>query len=176
MSNEYGGGKYNMSAAVQVRKLRIQQSLETNPQFSFDFPRFGTAFSESAFLFRFFVDGRDTSAALNLTVARGFFDTMQMPEDFHRRNGSFDLPDLIKDINVLFDAVVIAPGHNDGLGNYTESGVEVFDVCSIYDLNIAAIQRLYPAPSGALLDAINVNLGNLFSAVEEFGCTEFLYS
>ncbi|KZP15015.1 hypothetical protein FIBSPDRAFT_959156 [Athelia psychrophila] len=58
----YGGGEYNL-----------------------------TAVAASIFPYRFFVKGRDTSAALNLTVAPGFFQDNQFPRDIHRRDGTFGL-------------------------------------------------------------------------------------
>lgn len=114
----YGGGKYDISAATEVRWARIQDSMARNPNFTFTTPRYFTAYAESVFPFRFFVDGRDTSASLNLTVARGFFENTQFPVDFHRRNGSYGLQNIGPDLNTLSKAHPIAPGHNEGAGNY----------------------------------------------------------
>lgn len=117
-SAQYGGGKYNISAAAEVRWARIQDSIARNPFFEFVTPRYFTAYAESIFPYRFFVDGRDTTAALNLTVARGFFQGMQFPTDFYRRNGSFGLAEIGPDNQALSGAHPIQPGHNDGAGNY----------------------------------------------------------
>lgn len=107
-----------MSAATEVRWNRIQDSLARNPTFTFTTPRYFTAYAESAFPYRFFVDGRDTSASLDLTVARSFFQNNQYPTDFYRREGAFGIDDIGKDIGTLFQAHPIAPGHNEGAGNY----------------------------------------------------------
>jgi hypothetical protein len=117
-SNTYGGGMYNGSVAAQVRWNRIQDSMARNPTFDFTTPRYFTAYAESAFPYRFFVDGRNQSGQLNLTVARGFFQNGHFPADFHRRNGSFGFAEISADIGDIFEAHPIAPGHNEGAGNY----------------------------------------------------------
>ena len=117
-SASYGGGKYNASAAAEVRWARIQDSLARNPNFTFTTPRYFTAYAESVFPYRFFVDGRDSSTALNLTVARGFFQDNHFPTDFYRRSGSFGLLDVGIDIFGLEAAHPISPGYNVGAGNY----------------------------------------------------------
>lgn len=114
----YGDGKYNLTAATEVRWARLQDSITRNPFFDFTTPRYFTAYAESVFPYRFFVDGRDTSGALNLTVARGFFQDNQFPADWYRRNGSFGLTEIGPDIQALSGAHEILPGHNDGAGNY----------------------------------------------------------
>jgi unspecific peroxygenase len=117
-SNIYGGGYYNAAAAAEVRWNRIQDSQARNPTFDFTTPRYVTAYAESVFPYRFFVDGRNQSGLLNLTVARGFFQDSQFPADFYRRNGSFGLNDIGPDIDLLGQAHPISPGHNEGAGNY----------------------------------------------------------
>jgi hypothetical protein len=109
---------YNAAAAAQVRWNRIQDSMARNPTFDFTTPRYFTAYAESAFPYRFFVDGRNQSGQLNLTVARDFFQKGHFPKDFYRRNGSFGLNEISPDIDELFAAHPIAPGHNEGAGNY----------------------------------------------------------
>jgi hypothetical protein len=117
-SNAYGGGKYNASAATEVRWNRIQDSMARNPTFTFTTPRYFTAYAESAFPYRFFVDGRDTSAALDLTAARSFFQDSQFPNDFYRREGAIGVDAIGEDIGTLFAPHPIEPGHNEGAGNY----------------------------------------------------------
>ena len=70
------------------------------------------------FPFRFFVDGRDQSAMLDLTVARSFFQKNEFPKDFYRRNGSYGFSSIGVDMRVLSQAHPIHPGHNEGAGNY----------------------------------------------------------
>ena len=117
-SNTYGGGYYNASAAVEVRWNRILDSKARNPTFDFTSPRYVTAYAETVFPFRFFVDGRNQSGALDLTTARGFYQRSQYPTGFYRRNGSYGLNEIGPDIDAVAAAHPISPGHNEGLGNY----------------------------------------------------------
>jgi unspecific peroxygenase len=64
------------------------------------------------------VDGRNQSGALDLKSARGFFQRGQFPTGFHRRNGSFGLNEIGPDVDAVAEAHPIAPGHNEGVGNY----------------------------------------------------------
>lgn len=89
-----------------------------NPTFTFTTPRYFTAYAESAFPYRFFVDGRDTSAALDLTADRSFFQDSQFPNDFYRREGAIGVDAIGEDIGTLFAPHPIEPGHNEGAGNY----------------------------------------------------------
>jgi hypothetical protein len=117
-SNAYGGGYYNATAAAEVRWNRILDSKARNPTFDFTSPRYVTAYAESVFPFRFFVDGRNKSGALDLTTARGFYQRSQFPAGFYRRNGSYGFEEIGPDIDALAKAHPIAPGHNEGAGNY----------------------------------------------------------
>lgn len=89
-----------------------------NPVFDFTTPRFFTAYAEAVFPFRFFVDGRATAAAMDMDTARGFFQNMHFPDDFHRREGAFGFQELVPDITELFSAHPVQPGRNQGAGNY----------------------------------------------------------
>lgn len=115
-SNKFGAGKYNVTVAAEVRWNRIQDSMARNPTFDFTTPRIFTAYAESIFPYRFFVDGRSPTAELDLTVARSFFQNGRYPDDFYRRNGSFGLEG--DDFNLLIAPHPISPGHNEGAGNY----------------------------------------------------------
>lgn len=108
-----------MEAAKEVRWARIQDSMARNPTFDFTTPRFDTAYAESAFPYRFMVDGRSNNGSLDLDVARGFFQYGRFPPDFHRRNGSFGSTDLDIDAGAIGAAHPINPGRNNGAGNYT---------------------------------------------------------
>ncbi|KZP07573.1 heme-thiolate peroxidase [Athelia psychrophila] len=166
----YGGGKYNLSAAAEVRWARIQDSMARNPTFTFTTPRYFTAYAESAFPYRFFVDGRDTSASLNTTVARGFFQGTQFPEDFYRRNGTFGLSNIGADLEALAEAHPIEPGHNIGAGNYTldpEDPGLGSGICYLYTKHVnITVPSLYPNPTGALKVALKENLVTFYKAIE----------
>ncbi|KAL9935783.1 hypothetical protein V8E36_005360 [Tilletia maclaganii] len=49
LSKKYGGGKYNLTAAGEIRWARIQDSIKRNPTFDFTTPRYFTAYGESLF-------------------------------------------------------------------------------------------------------------------------------
>ena len=156
-SNAYGGGKYNASVAAQVRWNRIQDSMARNPTFDFTTPRYFTAYAESAFPYRFFVDGRNQTGQLDLTVARNFFQEHRFPKDFYRRNGSIGFNEIGADIAELFAVHEIAPGHNEGAGNYVldpedpgfngvRSSIDFNRTCVITELmlpNTPAVLPLY---------------------------------
>lgn len=166
----YGGGKYDINAAAEVRWARLQDSLARNPNFTFTTPRYFTAYAESAFPYRFFVDGRDTSASLNTTVARGFFQDTTYPVDFYRRNGTFGLSDIGYDLDFLASAHPIEPGYNVGAGNYTldpqDPGL-TSGICYLYTKHVnVTVRSLYPNPTGVLRKALKENLVTFYNAIE----------
>ena len=103
--------------AAELRHQRIQQSIATNPEFSFISPRYFTAFAESIFPLVFFVDGRASNgqlanAELDMADARGFFQNMTFPDGFFRAKHPFGLNDIGQGIDILFAAHPIQPGAN----------------------------------------------------------------
>ena len=106
------------SVAAEVRWNRIQDSIARNPNFTFLVPRIFTAYAESIFPYEFFVDGRSTEAALDMTTARGFFQNATYPKDFYRRDGTFGFANIGPHINALVSAHPIETGVNQGAGNY----------------------------------------------------------
>ncbi|KAJ3515821.1 heme-thiolate peroxidase [Agrocybe chaxingu] len=56
-SNRFGGGSYNLATAAELRFKRIQDGIETNPQFSLVGLRYFSAYGESVAPINFFVDG-----------------------------------------------------------------------------------------------------------------------
>lgn len=178
----FGGGKYNASAAAEVRFNRVQQSIATNPEFFFSIPRYATAFAEAIFPIGFFVDGRATGAAafeLDLTVARGFFQDSRMPKDFHRRDGAFGLDATGAGLSFLVNAHFIPPGFNQGVGNYVvdQETLDIFNngdfICALYDFFVNKTVELYPTPKakGVLRQALAQNLANFFLAVRSASST-----
>ncbi|KAH9479671.1 Aromatic peroxygenase [Psilocybe cubensis] len=171
-SNRFGAGNYNLTVAGKLRAQRIQQSIETNPTFSFVSPRFFTAFAESTFPVNFFVDGRRNDGQLDMTTARGFFQNSQMPDGFFRHNGSVGADG----IDQVFLASPIAPGANvNGVNTYTPdpTSADFNHFCLLY-VNFVnqTIKGLYPNPTGVLRQALNTNLNFLFQGVAGSGCTQ----
>jgi len=174
-SNRFGAGKYNYTVAGELRFQRIGQSIATNPQFSFVSPRFFTAYAESVFPVNFFVDGRQDDGQLDLTVARGFFQNMQMPDGFFRANGSKS----VEGIDQVVLAHLFAPGGNvNGVNTFTvdPTSPDFTNLCGLYqDFVNQTIRSLYPNPTGVLRDALNINLNFLFQgahAALDSGCTQ----
>ncbi|KZV87671.1 aromatic peroxygenase precursor [Exidia glandulosa HHB12029] len=159
ISNKVGGGKYNASAAAEVRFQRVQDSIARNPTFNFANPRFNTAFVEAVFPIVFFIDGRLRAAGetgLDLKVMRGFFEDHRMPKDFHRRG------------TAAHDYI---PGFNNGsVNNFVADpnfmGTQTELVCALYEKFVNSTVALYPNPHGALRAALNQNLDNFYVAAE----------
>ncbi|KDR72025.1 hypothetical protein GALMADRAFT_143372 [Galerina marginata CBS 339.88] len=171
-SNRFGGGKYNLTVASEFRWKRIQDSIATNPTFSFVSPRYFTAYAESTFPINFFIDGRQHDGQLDLTVARGFFQNSSMPDDFYRANGTR----ATAGINVVAAAHPIQPGTNvGGVNNYVVDPMSAnFNTfCLLYENFVNnTVKGLYPNPTGALLQALNTNLDFFFSGISDTGCTQ----
>ncbi|KAF8153436.1 aromatic peroxygenase precursor [Crassisporium funariophilum] len=171
-SNRFGGGKYNLTVAGELRFQRIQDSIATNPNFSFVSPRYFTAYAESTFPVNFFVDGRQNDGQLDLTVARGFLQDSRMPDGFFRRNGSAEADGL----DVVINAHPLQPGRNvGGVNNYVldPTSADFSDQCLLYTNYVnQTIVGLYPNPTGVLRTALNNNLDNLFQGLDGAGCTQ----
>ena len=165
-----------MTAATELRFKRIQDSIATNPTFTFVSPRFITAYAESVFPLFFFVDGRVSNAQLDLTAARGFFQNSQMPDGFFRANRSIGLssPDFNNALFHVFETHPIQPGRNEGVGNYVldPTSADLFHLCQVYT-NFAnqTVRSLYPNPTGALRTALNTNLDFFFRPLKR-GCVQ----
>jgi len=173
-SKRFGAGNYNLTVGGQYRWQRIQESIATNPNFSFISPRYFTAYAETVFPVLFFVDGRKHDGQLNLDVARGFFQNSEMPKGFFRANRSMGLSDgaLGDGINEVFSAHPIQPGKNEGVGNYVldPTSADFSDFCLLYTnfVNVT-VRSLYPNPTGDLRTALNSNLDFFFGPS---GCTQ----
>ncbi|KAJ3500794.1 heme-thiolate peroxidase [Agrocybe chaxingu] len=171
-SNRYGGGKYNLTVAAELRFKRIQDSIATNPQFSLVSPRYYTAYAESVFPVNFFVDGRNNDSQLDLDAAREFFQFSRMPEGFFRPNGTRGAEGM----DQIFLAHPIQPGGNAGEANsYTldPTSADFSTFCLLYEnfVNIT-IKGLYPNPTGDLRKALNRNLDFFFQGIDGSGCAQ----
>jgi hypothetical protein len=178
MSNQFGGGKYNLTAAAELRILRYQQSIATNPNMSFVAPRILSAFAEAFFPTIFFVDGRIGKQELDLTAARSFFQNMHLPEDFHRARAPIHLTDVMANTSILFNAHPVQVGRNEGglVNNFVPdpTSAQLDQLCLIYTNFVnRTVRSLYPNPKGQLRKALNVNLGFFFEPLKAQGCTQF---
>jgi hypothetical protein len=171
-SNRFGAGKYNLTVAAELRFRRIQDSIATNPTFSFVSPRFFTAYAESVFPINFFIDGRQTDRQLDLDAALGFFRDMRMPDGFFRPSKPMGADDLDK----VAAAHPISPGRNvNGVNTYTPdpTSADFSTPCLLY-VNFVnqTIRGLYPNPTGVLKDALNRNLDFLYEFIANPLCPQ----
>ncbi|PPQ64867.1 hypothetical protein CVT26_002585 [Gymnopilus dilepis] len=174
-SKKYGAGKYNYTAAAQLRKFLIQDSTQRNPQFSLVSPRLFTAFAESVFPINFFVDGRDKSGQLDLDTARSFFQNMTFPPNFHRRAGAVSNvgQDVVTDLLPNFKPGSNTKGVNTYKADPTSANLD--QPCVRYTNFVNKnIKSLYPNPTGNLKDALKTNLQYLYEATVAAGdgCTQ----
>ncbi|KAF5359306.1 hypothetical protein D9756_003057 [Leucocoprinus leucothites] len=172
LSNEFGGGKYNLTVAAELRIRRIQDSIATNPTFSFVAPRFFTAYAESVFPINFFIDGRQKGGQLDLDDAISFFRDMRFPDGFFRASK----PSGAENLDVVAAAHPIPPGANNGTVNsYTPdpTSADFNNFCLLY-VNFVnqTIRSLYPNPTGVLRDALNRNLGFLYDFIDTPLCPQ----
>jgi len=170
--HRFGGGKYNLTVAAEYRFHRIQESIATNPDFSFIAPRYIGAYADSVFPINFFVDGRKSDGQLDVDVARGFFQFSRMPDGFFRSNGSKGT----EGINEIALVHPIRPGRNVGkLNSYTldPTSADLSTFCLQYETFVnKTIKGLYPNPMGTLRKSLNRNLDFLFQGTNGSGCTQ----
>jgi len=171
-SNRFGGGKYNLTVAGELRFQRIKDSIATNPTFSFVAPRYFTAYAETVFPINFFIDGRQKGGQLDLTAALSFFRDMKFPDGFFRAAG----PQGTSGIEVVVTAHLVQPGANQGkINSYTPdpNSANFLTFCKLY-VNFVnqTVKGLYPAPTGALKDALNRNLGFLYEFINDPSCPQ----
>ncbi|KAJ2936545.1 heme-thiolate peroxidase, partial [Candolleomyces eurysporus] len=172
-SNRFGGGFYNYTVAAELRFQRIQESIATNPQFSFVSPRFFTAYAESTFPVNFFVDGRSTEKKLDMEAATSFIRDGKYPQDFHRAAQ----PSSTEGIDIVASAHPVAPGENrDGkINNYVPdpTSADFSTFCLLYTNFVnQTIGGLYPNPTGVLRRNLIKNLRFFYSGIADAGCEE----
>lgn len=118
-----------MASAALHRHNRILDSIARNPEFSFVSPRFFTAYGEATFPLAFFVNNQssDSSLSLGLDDARSFFQNSKFPDNFWRRDGAYDVPQVV-DLSIqVYTPFPVLPGRNQGVGNYV---IDLVDLAS----------------------------------------------
>ena len=126
--------------------------------------------------FLLFVDGRVANRQLDLTTARGFFQNNSMPDGFFRSNGSIGISELLGLMGTVFNAHPVLPGKNEGGVNnfvFDPTSASFSNVCLLYTNFVnQTVRSLYPKPTGALRDALNFNLDNLYIPAKSAGCPQ----
>ncbi|KAJ2923736.1 heme-thiolate peroxidase, partial [Candolleomyces eurysporus] len=164
-SNRYGDGYYNLTVAGELRFQRLQDSIATNPQFTFKNVRFFTAYGESAFPINFFVDGRRTDKKLDMASALSFFKDMRYPPDFFRP----PTPMSNQGIAEIFAMHPFLPGGNaDGrVNNFVvdPTSADFTKRCVLYEDILNTVKTLYPNPTGVLRRNLIKNLRYFYTSV-----------
>ncbi|KAJ2921464.1 heme-thiolate peroxidase, partial [Candolleomyces eurysporus] len=164
-SNRYGGGFYNLTVAGELRFQRLQDSIATNPQFTFKNVRYFTGYGESVFPINFFVDGRKTNKKLDMDSARSFFRDMRFPPDFFRSA----MPMSNNGIIDVFLMHPFLPGGNlDGkVNNFAvdPASADFRTPCVLYEDILNTVKSLYPNPTGVLRRNLIKNLHYLYLGV-----------
>ncbi|KAJ3516658.1 heme-thiolate peroxidase [Agrocybe chaxingu] len=172
-SNQFGGGKYNLTVAGEFKFKRIQDSIATNPEFSLVNHRYITVYGETTLPVNLLVDGRRSDGQLGLDDMREFFQFSRMPDGFFRANG----PKSNEGIDIVIQAHPVRPGRNLGkVNSYTfdPTSADFSTLCSRYENFVnQTVKGLYPNPTGQLRKALNRNLDYLFQGVDSaLGCTQ----
>ncbi|KAJ2935533.1 heme-thiolate peroxidase, partial [Candolleomyces eurysporus] len=164
-SNRYGDGDYNLTVAGELRFQRLQDSIATNPQFSFKNVRFFGAYGESVLPLNFFVDGRRTEKRLDMASALSFFKDMKYPPDFFRS----PMPVSTQGIAEIFAMHPFQPeGNADGkVNNFVvdPTSADFTKPCVLYDDILHTVKTLYPNPTGVLRRNLIKNLRYFYTGV-----------
>jgi hypothetical protein len=143
-SDLYGDGFYDLTVAGELRDQLLQESIATNPEFSFKNVRYFTAYSETVFPINFFVDGRKTEKKLDMDSAQSFFRDMKFPPDFYRSA----TPIADQGLSGMFKVHPFLPGGNlDGkINNFAVDPTSVtFETpCVFYEDTLNTVKALYP--------------------------------
>ena len=162
--------------AAEVGFQQIQDSIATNPNFSFVSPRYITAYAETVFPILFFIDGRVSDGQLDLDVARGFYQNSQMPEGFFCANNSNGFKGALGvGMRQVFQTHPILPGRSEGVGNYILdlTSAKIPETCLLYTNFVnQTVRLLYPNPTGHLRTSLNANLDFYFGAMRPGSCPQ----
>ncbi|KAG8215653.1 heme-thiolate peroxidase [Butyriboletus roseoflavus] len=163
-ANLVGDGMITVESASLQKYLRINDSIARNPTFSFDTPRYLTAYAETTFPLAFFVSNQTLNTTMNVTLddARSFFEVHKYPEGFYRRQAPYDFTEVNTMFNTIFGLVGVSPGRNEGVGNYVS--------CYAYQRQVNLTAEMYPNPTSELEAAIKANLVTFYQTVGDPSC------
>lgn len=169
--NQYGGGFYNASAAAHTRAKVFNYGIAHNPTFKYDFPRYLTSYGEGGFPLGMMSNLSDPTYAQGPSeaIVRSFFVDQKFPNNFHRRNGSWEF-DKVGDLFITqLNIIPTVPGTNNGVTPGTFAADSRFPniqfVCEAYKQFLATVFRLYPSPTGSLKAALRGNLANFYVSI-----------
>ncbi|KAG9314996.1 heme-thiolate peroxidase [Chiua virens] len=165
-ANLVGDGYITVDSAALQKYQRINNSMETNPTFSFDTPRFLTAYAEASFPLAFFVSKQTVNTTVNVTLenARSFFQDHKYPDGFYRRQAPYDFNEVSVMFDTIFNLIGVLPGHNEGVGNYVRNPDDNGSTCYAYQRQLNLTAQLYPLnPTSELETAIKDQFGHILS-------------
>ncbi|KAF8126904.1 heme-thiolate peroxidase [Boletus edulis] len=173
-ANLVGNGFITVESAAMQKGLRINDSIARNPTFSFDTPRYLTAYAEATFPLAFFVSGQTVNTTDNLTLsnARSFFDLHKYPDGFYRRQGPYDFPQVSAVFGEVFNLIQVPPGANQGAGNFVPNPQDDGTVCYAYHRQLNLTTELYPNPTPELKAAIKTNLLTFYQTLQDPTCEQ----
>ncbi|KAG8213291.1 heme-thiolate peroxidase [Butyriboletus roseoflavus] len=173
-ANLVGGGMITVESASLQKYLRINDSIARNPTFSFDTPRYLTAYAETTFPLAFFVSNQTANTTINATLsdARSFFELHQYPEGFYRRQAPYNFPQVTTMFNKIFALVGVEPGRNEGVGNFVVNPADPGNTCYGYQRQVNLTAELYPNPTSELETAIKANLVTFYKTLDNSSCEQ----
>ncbi|KAF8554620.1 heme-thiolate peroxidase [Imleria badia] len=173
-ANLVGGGFITIESASLQKAQRINDSIAHNPTFSFDTPRYLTAYAETTFPLAFFVSNQTANTTLNTSLdnARSFFQTHKYPDGFYRRQAPYDFPEVSTMFGKIFDLVGVLPGRNEGVGNFVVNPEDNGSLCYAYQRQVNLTGQLYPNPTSELETAIKANLISFYQTLEDPTCEQ----
>ncbi|KAG8213300.1 heme-thiolate peroxidase [Butyriboletus roseoflavus] len=166
-ANLVGDGMITVESASLQKSLRINDSIARNPTFSFDTPRYLTAYAETTFPLAFFVSNQTVDTTINATLddARSFYEMHQYPDGFYRRQGAYDFPQVSAMFDMIFGMVRVRPGRNEGVNNFVVNPEDNGSLCYAYQRQTNLTAQLYPNPTSELETAIKANLVTFYKTL-----------
>ncbi|KAF8440405.1 hypothetical protein L210DRAFT_3539562 [Boletus edulis BED1] len=157
------------------RGSALTTPLHVTRPFSFDTPRYLTAYAEATFPLAFFVSGQTVNTTDNLTLsnARSFFDLHKYPDGFYRRQGPYDFVQVSAVFGEVFNLIKVPPGANQGAGNFVPNPQDDGTVCYAYHRQLNLTTELYPNPTPELKAAIKTNLLTFYQTLQDPTCEQY---
>ncbi|KAH0833038.1 Chloroperoxidase, partial [Lanmaoa asiatica] len=173
-ANLVGDGMITVESASLQKALRINDSIARNPTFSFDTPRYLTAYAETTFPLAFFVSNQTVNTTMNATLddARSFYEKHKYPKEFYRRQAPYDFPQVSIMFKKIFSLVRVLPGQNEGVNNFVVNPEDNGSLCYAYQRQVNLTAQLYPNPTSELEAAIKTNLVTFYQTLGDPACEQ----
>ncbi|KAN0097127.1 heme-thiolate peroxidase [Tylopilus felleus] len=169
-----GGGAVTIEAGVLDRRLRVEDSIARNPQFSYVSPRFVGATAETGFAIAMFTHNQtaDTTTPLDLDAARSFFQHHRFPDGFYRRQDPYEFPKVTNLTQRLIQMVGVRPGQNNGVNNYIVDTEDCANFCYFYQKQANSTVQRYHNPSPILVEVLKKDLELYYQTLGDPQCEQ----